>query len=260
MILNSREPCFLVVFPLENLSGMKDDSLRSDIFFLGTIAYLALTGKPALKETRERAERSDPRRYTSIEPIQRVAPGLPRDVADLVSRMIALDPMERWQTAADVRRALEPLVQKYRDGAVPTAAAEKGGPVSAPAKQGGKGTLMVVETGDKSQEVLRRLFTGLGYRVLITENPERALGRFSTTPPPADCLVVSAHTLGESAVEAFNRLSTDPFFAPVPAVLLLGSRQHDLAARVAVDERRRTVEAPLKPSEIGALLETLIKK
>jgi hypothetical protein len=51
---------------LENLAGLKDDSLRSDIFFIGTIAYLALSGKSALKETRDRAERGNPRRYTSI--------------------------------------------------------------------------------------------------------------------------------------------------------------------------------------------------
>ena len=250
---------------LENLSGMKDDSVRSDIFFLGTIAYLILAGRPALKESRDRGERANPARYTSIEPLHAVAPHVPRDVVDVVSRMMVLDPLDRWQTAADVRRAVEPLVEKYRAGsgtaadgragAVPTAA-----PAAAVAKPGGRGTLMVVETGDKPQDALRRLFTGLGYRVLMTENPERALGRFSSTPLPADCLVVSAQNLGDAALEAFNRLATDPFFAAVPAILLVGPRQSDLASRAIVDERRRALEAPVKAAEITALLDAIVKK
>ncbi|MFM8435305.1 MAG: serine/threonine-protein kinase, partial [Planctomycetia bacterium] len=176
---------------LENLSGMRDDSLRSDIFFLGTIAYLALSGRPALKESRDRAERSNPKRYTSIEPLHAVAPKLPRDVVDVVSRMIALDPMERWQTAADIRRAVEPLAGKYvANGAADGAVVGGGAGVaqaasSAAAKPAARGTLMVVETGEKPQQVLRELFAGLGYRVLMTENPQRALGRFSSTPLPA---------------------------------------------------------------------------
>ncbi len=253
---------------LENLSGMKDDSQRSDIFFLGTIAYLALAGKPALKETRDRAERSDPRRYTSIVPLHTAAPEVPRDVVDAVNRMLVIDPMERWQAVSDIRRAVEPLIEKYRAGALPatgkTGEAPSAAAAAAPAlsgpKPGGKGTLMVVEAGEKPQDVLRKLFTGLGYRVLMTENPERALGRFSAIPAPADCLVVSAQGLGDAALEAFNKLSTDPFFAPVPGVLLLHAGQRELAARALVDERRKTLEAPLKGPEISALLDTLVKK
>jgi len=252
---------------LENLAGMRNDSQRSDIFFLGTIAYLALAGKPALKETRDRAERSDPRRYTSIEPLHIAAPQVPRDVLDVVNRMLVLDPMERWQTAADVQRAVEPLVEKYRSGVAPAAARPGEAPapaVSTPAraaaKPGGRGTLMVVEVGEKPQEALRKLFTGLGYRVLMTENPERALGRFSATPAPADCLIVSAQVLGEAALHAFNKLSADPFFAPVPGVLLLQAGQRNLATQARVDERRKTLEAPVKGPEVGALIDSIVKK
>ncbi|NDC53942.1 MAG: serine/threonine protein kinase, partial [Planctomycetia bacterium] len=248
---------------LENLAGMKDDSIRSDIFFTGTIAYLALAGRPALKETRERAERSDPRRYTSIQPLHAAAPQVPRDVVDVVSRMLLLDPLDRWQTAADVKRAVEPLAAKYaRGGGAAAAAAPAAGAAAAgkPGASGSRGTLMVVESGEKPQAALRELCGGLGYRVLVTENPERALGRFSATPPPADCLVFSTQNLGEAAVDAFNRLSADPFFAPVPAILIVSPRQPELAARAVVDDRRRTLAAPVKGAGLGALLDELLKK
>ena len=247
---------------LENLAGLKDDSLRSDIFFIGTIAYLALSGKSALKETRDRAERGNPRRYTSIEPLHTAAPKVPRDVVDVVSRMLALDPMDRWQTAADARRAVEPLQAKYAggEGAVVAAGATAATPAGVAPKAAARGTLMVVETGEQSQQALRQLFTGLGYRVLMTENPERALGRFSTTPLPADCLVVSAQALGDKALEAFNRLSTDSFFSGVPAILLVSPRQRELAAQALVDDRRKTLEAPVKGPEITALIDAIVKK
>ncbi|NCA10675.1 serine/threonine protein kinase [bacterium] len=248
---------------LENLSGMKDDSVRSDLFFLGTIAYLALAGKSALKESRDRSERSNPKRYTSIEPLQAVAPKVPRDVADVVARLLVLDPMNRWQSASDARRAVEPLLEKYStDGGAAggTGAGSARPSAAAVDKPAARGTVMVVEAGEKPQQALRQLFAGLGYRVLMTENPERALGRFSSTPLPADCLVVSAETLGEAALEAFNRLSSDQFFAAVPAILLVGPWQQEIVSQALVDARRRTCGTPVRAEAIGAIVDEIVKQ
>ena len=228
---------------LEKLAGMKDDSLRSDIYFLGTVAYLTLCGKSALAESRDRLVRSDPRRFTGVEPLASRAPQLPRDVVDVVSRMIHVDPLERWQTAVDVRRALEPLVAKYA-GQIPSAEDTGDGDSRAPAAQPATrtarlGTVMVVETSQKAQESLRNFFTKLGYHVLLTENPQRALVRFSTTPLPADCLIMSTQALKGAALEAFNKLSSDPFYAAVPAILLTSPNQKLLAEQASTVLHRR---------------------
>ncbi|MEI6036454.1 MAG: protein kinase [Planctomycetota bacterium] len=255
---------------IEKISGMKDDSLRSDIYFLGTVAYLTLTGKSALAESRDRAVRSDPRRFTSVEPLASCAPHLPRDVVDVISRMMRLDPLDRWQTAADVRRALEPLMGKYDASA--SGAAASGVPAvpvgesaefplpsaMSAVRAATKGTLMVVETSAKAQESLRHFFTKLGYRVLMTENPQRALLRFSATPPPADCLVMSTQSLGDGAVEAFNALSKDPFLAKLPAILLTSPSQKSLARRATLDEYRKVIEAPIRTAAMSAMLDSLL--
>jgi serine/threonine-protein kinase len=251
---------------LEKLSGMKDDSLRSDIYFLGTIAYLTLSGKPALAESRDRLVRSDPRRFTGVAPLATVAADLPRDVADVVGRMMQIDPLERWQTAADVRRALEPLTTKYAaGGAGPRLASRDSSEFPAPSAMSAeraatKGTIMVVETSQKAQEALRSFFTKLGYRVLVTENPDRALVRFSTTPLPADCLVMSTQSLGDAAVHAFNRLSTDAFFAAVPAILLTSPKQKSLSTQAKLDGLRKVLETPIRTAEMTKLLDSLVKK
>jgi hypothetical protein len=249
---------------LEKLSGMKDDGIRSDIYFLGTLAYLALGGAPALVESRDRAVRADPRRFTSVVPLGTRAPGLPRDVIDVVGRMMHLDPLERWQTAADAKRALEQLVEKYTGDAAATVPAPAGPTATAPVaerpKVATRGSLMLVERPGRSQQALRDFFTKLGYKVLLTENPQRALARFSTTPVPADGLVLCAQSLGEPAVEAFNTLTTDPFFSQVPAVLLVSQRQAALAERAAVDGRRKVMATPFHSREMAQLLDELLEK
>jgi len=234
---------------LEKLTGMKDDAVRSDIYFLGTIAYLIVAGVSPLKETRDRNERADPQRYRSIVPLAERCPDLPKEVVDLVSRMMNLDPLERWQTAADIRRRTELIIARRNGGEGAEA------PVEAAVQ---KGSLMLVESSQKAQQVLREFFSKLGYRVLLTENPQRALSRFASAPPPADCLVISTHSLGDDAVVAFNTLTSDPFLAAVPAVLLLGSKQADLAGAARSDGRRRVVQMPVLTDEMTRVLQQVV--
>ena len=241
---------------LEKLTGVRDDDIRSDVYFMGTLAYLVFAGRTALKESRDRSVRSDPRRYTSVEPLHTVRPELPRDVVELVRRMMQIDPLERYQTASDALRAVEEVAARQ--------AAGDSGPVVAVAAGGGLATqtarrsLMLVDASEQGQRRLREFFGNLGYRVLITGNPQRALSRFSSVPLPAHCLVLNGPSLGDDAVEVFNRLSSDPFFAGVPAVLLADPRQPDLTARVRQDERRRIVPLPLDAGTIEGLLESVI--
>ena len=239
---------------LEKISGVRDDAVRSDLYFLGTLAFLVLAGVPALGETRDRAARSDPRRFTSVRPLAGIAPQVPREVAEIVARMMHLDPRQRWQSAADVRRALEPLVGRIVAAAPVGAAA--GGQASSPAPVI-RGSLMLVESTEAAQAAMRKFFADLGYRVLVTENPQRALVRFSASPTPADCLVISAQSLGEAAVEAFNALQRDPFLAQVPAILIASPKQAGLVARAVVDDRRRVVTMPVRAGDMGQLLDEL---
>jgi CheY-like chemotaxis protein len=118
---------------------------------------------------------------------------------------------------------------------------------------------MIVELAGKSQESLRQFFAKLGYRVLITENPQRALTRFATTPPPADLLVISAQKLGLAAVEAFNTLSSDPFYATVPAVLIFGPKQEGIVDQVQEDDHRKLVRLPMPSADLASLLKGLLR-
>jgi hypothetical protein len=253
---------------IENIAGLKDDSVRSDIYFLGTIAYLALSGSSALVESRDRTVRADPKRFTSVEPLAARAPHLPRDVVDWVSKMMQLDPKERWQTMMEVRRSLEHLIARHSGstaeagttgGAAPAAA-----PTPAPARAAASapaatnGTLILVASASPEQAPLREFFRKLGYKVLLTENPGRAVACCSAKPPVADCLLINVASVGEEGIDVFNSLAHDEFLRNVPAVLLVDEQRQDLAARARVDDRRKLVEVPLRTDDVSGVLESLL--
>ena len=238
---------------LEKMAGVRDDSVRSDIYFLGTVAYLALAGAAPLTESRDRSVRSDPRRFTQAVPLGTRCPDLPREVVEVASRMMHVDPLERYQTATDAKLALETLLARLGSGEATVSA----GPVTAAAA---KGTVMLVESGEKPQQALREYFSKLGYRVLLTENPQRALARFSSIPLPADFLVISARELGRAAVEAFNMLSKESYLADVPAILLANPKQPEVAAAAKVDGRRKVLPLPLHATELAKVLGEILPR
>jgi len=249
---------------LEKMAGVRDDSVRSDIYFLGTVAYLALAGVAPLTESRDRSVRGDPRRFTQATPLGQRCPDLPRDVVDVVSRMMHADPLERFQTATDAKLALETVIARLAAGDGGGVAVAAAPVVAKPAAAGGqtstKGSVMLVEAGEKAQQALREFFAKLGYRVLLTENPQRALARFSSTPLPADFLVLSTRELGQQAVDAFNQLSKESYLADVPALLLVSPKQPQVSAAAKVDARRKLLMLPLQTAEVAKAVDEILPR
>ncbi|MFM7034525.1 MAG: protein kinase domain-containing protein [Planctomycetia bacterium] len=270
---------------LEKVSKTQNDAVKCDIYFLGTLAYLALAGVPALGESRDRAVRADPQRYLSVVPLNEAAPRVPREVVQVVAKMMHLDASERMQTSSDARRAIEALLSQMGSAspepggprepsaATPVAASaasslqvsvakpEEPSHAARPVMASGprsQPTVMLVEKSRKSQESLRRFLEKIGYRVLLTESPQRAITRFESQPLPADCLVISAQELADEAVAAFNRLTSDRFLNEIPAILIAGTNQKEVLEAANFDDRRRLLQIPISSEKMVSLLESLI--
>jgi eukaryotic-like serine/threonine-protein kinase len=95
-------------FPYMSPEQVKGESLetRSDIFSLGAVLYEMVTGRRAF----------DGKSYLSVvsailekepQPITTIAPSFPPDATHLISRCLAKDPEQRWQTARDVASELQ---------------------------------------------------------------------------------------------------------------------------------------------------------
>ena len=248
---------------LEAAGGVRGDDVRSDVFFLGSLLYLIFSGRSPFSESRDRAVRADPKRYTDFEPLGRVAPHLPRDLVDVVNKMLSIKPKHRFQTVLAVQESLKPIQLRCTEDEsttthdLPKKAKQVSSTKDARPKTTNKPRIMVVEVSGKSQESLRQFFSKQGFRVLVTENPKRALTRFETVPAPADLLLLSSQVLGHDAVSVFNALAQDPYLKKIPALLITSARQSEIVAEAVEDDLRQVVTMPFEASDLLQRVKTL---
>ncbi len=97
------------ISPEQSLRSDKIDA-RSDLYSLGCIFFFLLTGKVLFSDQgisqKLQAHRSQP-----APDVRGAAPSLPDSVVEVVNRLIEKSPDLRYQTAAEVAAALEPLAE-----------------------------------------------------------------------------------------------------------------------------------------------------
>src|SRR4029077_8815236 len=91
---------------LEKATGAKAGDPRSDIYFLGCTFHEMVTGRPLLSVTREARARMQRHRFEISGQLRRDDPDLPPPVFALLSRMVAFDPTERFQTYEQLIEAI----------------------------------------------------------------------------------------------------------------------------------------------------------
>ena len=240
---------------LERATGVRKDDNRSDIYFLGAIYYHLLTGVPPIVETRDRSQRLSRSRFTNVTPIQQIDASLPKPLVTIVTRAMEFNPAQRYQAPAEMVAELKSAVAKMND---PDAGADRVGASESGAAAGQQWSLMVVESKAQLQDLFRERLKSVGYRVLVTADPERALARFAENPKTADCVLFSTSDLGESAINAFNRLGEDAATQGIPAVLLLGEQHAALKAKAKLDKHRVVISSPVKLRELRDVLARLL--
>jgi serine/threonine-protein kinase len=250
---------------LERASGVRNNDPRSDLFFAGVILYNMLTGASALAETRDRLTRLSVSRYQDIKPITHHEPTLSPRLATFVMRALELNPEKRYATAAEMHDDAKRLLASLESGEQPEETTAAGATAARPAavektpseQEGAHKTVMVVESKVEMQDVLRERLKKHGYRVLVFSDPQRAILRFETDDrAPADCVLFCAQDLGESALEAFNKLGTRVATKEVPAILFVDAKQTDLIKAADVAPHRVLLTSPLRVKE---LRQTLLK-
>jgi len=201
---------------LERCTGVKREDPRSDIFFLGCMLYQMACGVAPLLETRERMKRLAANRYKEVKPITMHDPNLPHRLVVLIGRMMEINPEGRLQTATAVLREANIVHQKllagdtakYDASLSEQKASEYQQQVSTENEGEGK-TLLLIESNMKLQNLLREKLKEIGYRVLITADPERGLDRFDGfeigEDPPVDCVIFGTAGLGRTGLKAFRK-------------------------------------------------------
>jgi DNA-binding response OmpR family regulator len=128
--------------------------------------------------------------------------------------------------------------------------------VDAPAKPR---TVFVVERDDRLMNTMRDRFKQLGYRVLISMDPSRALERFRQQP--YDALVVDAGTTEREGRTAFERVlaEADRRELPFAGVLLLSLEQESWKSDLPDHRRSAVLMLPANVKQIHHKLQGLLQ-
>ncbi len=253
---------------LERATGVRRDDTRSDIYFAGCIFYNMLTGFTPLSETRDRLQRLSKSRFTEVAPIQKVDPLLPSVATLVANKAMMLDPKRRYQSPSEMLHDLRAARKRIEEDPSlnthgPIVATPVGGSTTVSNRRDtpvatAEHSVMVVESNVQGQDVLRSGFRKVGYRVLVTSDPARAIQRMRQDASTADCVLFNAQELGEAALSAFNQLGEDPKTNFVPAVLLLDEGQHSWGKRALTDDHRVVLPLPATMRRLRAVLASLI--
>jgi serine/threonine protein kinase len=205
---------------LERLTGQKKGDPRSDIYFLGTVLFEMLTGYPILPPTRDRQAASMRQRYELDETARKLGAeyGLPSNVLNFVCRMMMFEPAARFQTPALMHEAIKAVREELAHGKAPSSR-QASGPI----------TIFVVENNVKLQDVFRARLKDLGFRVILTIDPEQPLKRYQQQPYHA--LLIDARTVGREGVEVFYRIQREAemMHLDLAAVLIIEDSQAGFA-------------------------------
>jgi eukaryotic-like serine/threonine-protein kinase len=217
---------------------------RSDLFFLGCVAYELLTGRSPLDMSRSAVTRMSARRFQAIAPIKPDEVQGPPSLIHLVERMMALDPEQRFQTPSQ-------LLERIR---------EVRGEFSGKTNEQGKvlRTVFVAESDERLQDLLREKLKTEGYRVLIASDPMRAIDRFRQQP--FDLLIVNASTTGENGCYVFQQIFDEAKRQnrQYGGILLVDPEQADWRDRMAGEPRISVLVQPIKYKQLlGAIRDLL---
>jgi serine/threonine protein kinase len=174
---------------LEKSTGAPNGDPKSDIFFLGAVFYLMLAGTPAIPHERNRAARNSKSRITNVVPLSD-EPSIPRNVATIVDKMMALDPNQRYSEYASIIRDVRSLGAAI---ARLNADTESGPP-----------KLLLVHHKPDVQSVIRRKCTKEGYHVSVTNDARRALNVFKLKP--SDAIIMDLETTGLEGISAYRQI------------------------------------------------------
>jgi CheY-like chemotaxis protein len=233
---------------LETATGVPPGDVCSDIYFLGCVLYEMLTGRPPLPMTKDKQARMQRARFDSVAKMTPEEVKAPATVFRLVETMMALEPLHRYQTPTQLLEAIRDVRRELAGGA----------PVVEKQAAVVNRVIFVIEGHEKLQDAIRNKFKEMGYRVLMSAEPSRALQRFQQQP--FDALIMDVGTVGEDGLTAFRHIleESDRRRYPCGCVLILNEDQADWTERVNAHPKMGVLVRPVTLRQLYTKVDELI--
>jgi serine/threonine protein kinase len=224
---------------LERATGVLPGDIRSDIYFLGCVAYELLTGRPPLVATRDKRQRMLKDRFVAAQSLATEAAELSPTVVRLVETMMALEPQRRFQTPAQMLVAIRDARKGMQEPEVTP-------------------SVFVLERDAHLQDVLRDKFKEKGYRVFLAIDPARALDRFRRQP--YHVLITDVGTVGEDSIFLSERIlvESDRLAFPLVVILLLAEEQRHWVNRIRLRPNMGVLVQPVTLKQLNQKLKELL--
>jgi eukaryotic-like serine/threonine-protein kinase len=241
---------------LEKLTNAPKGDFRSDIFFLGNVFYMMLTGEGALPETRDRRERMERSRFEGIVPLSK-NPNVPRRLAAIVDKMLAFKPEGRYQSYDDILRDLRAVGELFAGGAGLEGAEVVGETLDGfPA---GPPRVMFIHEKEKLHADVKAKLEKWGYQAVCNTDPGRAIMLHELKPFHA--IVLDLSTLGKAALKAYQKAKFDAEKNNRKvAVIFLANSPHDAKMTADYDDELTTtlVGEPVTLSQVREALAKML--
>jgi CheY-like chemotaxis protein len=233
---------------LETATGVPPGDVRSDIYFLGCVLYEMLTGRPPLPMTKDKQARMQRSRFDSVVKMTPEEVKAPASVFRLVQTMMALEPLHRYQTPTQLVEAIRDVRRELAGGA----------PIAEKQAAAVNRVIFVIEGHEKLQDAIRNKFKEMGYRVLMSAEPSRALQRFQQQP--FDALIMDVGTVGEDGLTAFRHIleESDRRKCPCGCVLILNEDQANWTERVNAHPKMGVLVRPVTLRQLCTKVDELI--
>lgn len=233
---------------LEKVTGAPEGDPRSDLFFLGCVAYELLSGQQPLEQSKSQVTRMSAQRFQKIVPLKPEEVESPPSLIRLIENLMVLDPNRRIQTPSQLIERIRECRNEIEHG---TAANENAAKKTAT-------TIFLAESDEKLQDVLRAKLKEEGFRVLIAADPIRALERFRHQP--FDLIVVNTTTTGESGFYVFEQIMEEARRTNVPlrGVLMIEAERTDWKERAEEYAGAVTLVQPVRYKQLRSTIRELL--
>ncbi|HUR54753.1 MAG TPA: protein kinase, partial [Gemmataceae bacterium] len=216
---------------------------RADLFALGATMYWALTGQEPYPETGHMLQDLKNRLTTCAPSVRTHRPELPAELADVVARLMELDPEQRFANAQAVGSTLAGLCSWLSTQAFPVEQA------------GGRDRILIVDDDDLFRTFAARAL-GSMYEVVSATNGDAALAMISARPPAL--LISDVNMPGMSGPDVVARARAAVGDNAMKTMLISGEIPEVALAGLLTSGADDFLMKPFSPTELLARVRGLL--